>query len=190
MCASKSNQTHATAKSTSTLSSRQTRRSNNGNSCGDDDDGDNDDDDDDDDTDEDDDDECDAHIDDLGTDQDEDVIRAAEEAQEGDLDEATNEAELTVTVTDHEKKVASKALSKVSDIIYLGAQYLLIILYSSQNSRTRSTTRLVSLKRYRRHALPQRLSHSTWLNWCGREILRIHELMKLQIFDIETNRNQ
>jgi hypothetical protein len=157
MCASKSNQTHATAKSTSTLSSRQTRRSNNGNSCGD---GDNDDDD----TDEDDDDECDAHIDDLGADQDEDVIRAAEEAQEGDLDEAANEAELTVTVTDHEKKVASKALSKVSDIIYLGAQYLLITLYSSQNSRTRSTTRLVSLKRYRCHALPQRLSHSTWLN--------------------------
>ena len=156
MCASKSNQTHATAKSTSTLSSCQTRRSNNSNSCGDDDN--------DNDTDEDDDDECDAHIDDLGTDQDEDVIRAAEEAQEGDLDEAANEAELTVTVTDHKKKVASKALSKVSDIIYLGAQYLLITLYSSQNSHTRSTTWLVSLKRYRCHALPQRLSHPTWLN--------------------------
>ena len=52
-------------------------------------------------------------------DQDEDVIRAAEEAQEEDLDEAVQSAELEVTVTDHERCVASTALSKVSIIIYV-----------------------------------------------------------------------
>ena len=40
---------------------------------------------------------CDAHADDLGVlDQDEDIIRAAEEAQEGDLDDAPHMAECEV----------------------------------------------------------------------------------------------
>ena len=52
-------------------------------------------------------------------DQDEDVIQAAEEAQEKDLDEAAQLAELEVTVTNHERHVASTALSKVSIIIYI-----------------------------------------------------------------------
>jgi len=47
-------------------------------------------------------------------DQDEDVIQAAEEAQEKDLDEAAQLAELEVAVTNHERHVASTALSKVS----------------------------------------------------------------------------
>ena len=46
-----------------------------------------------------------------GMDQDEDIIQAVEEAQEGNLDEAANEAELTVAVMDIEQKAASKALS-------------------------------------------------------------------------------
>ena len=52
-------------------------------------------------------------------DQDEDVIQAAEEAQEKDLDEAAQLAELEVTVTNHERHVASTALSGVSIIIYI-----------------------------------------------------------------------
>jgi len=51
-------------------------------------------------------------------DQDEDVIRAAEEAQEEDLREAAQLAELKVAVTDGEQKAASTALSKVSLVIY------------------------------------------------------------------------
>jgi hypothetical protein len=50
-------------------------------------------------------------------DQDEDVIRAAEEAQEGDLAEAAQSAELEVMVTHSEQKAASTALSKVSIIV-------------------------------------------------------------------------
>lgn len=51
-------------------------------------------------------------------DQDEDVIRAAEETQEEDLIEAARSAELEVTVTDSEQTVASTALSKVSPVVY------------------------------------------------------------------------
>jgi len=47
-------------------------------------------------------------------DQDEDVIRVAEAAQEEDLAEAEQLAELTVQVTNGEQKVASTALAKVS----------------------------------------------------------------------------
>ena len=102
----------------------QTQRCTNGNLSDDDDD------DDDDCSDGDDDDECNAHTIDLRADQDqdEDVIQAAEEAQEGDLDAATEEAELAVMVTDGEQKSASTALSKVCIIIYLASQYLLITL--------------------------------------------------------------
>lgn len=53
--------------------------------------------------------------------QDEDVIRVAEEAQEEDLDEAAQSAELEVMLTDSERKAASTALSKVSIVIYLRA---------------------------------------------------------------------
>ena len=81
---------------------------------------DNDDDDNDNCSDGDDDNGCDAHTSDLGTDQDEDIIQAAEEAQEGDLDEAAQSAELAIMVTDGKQKVASTALSKASIIIYLG----------------------------------------------------------------------
>ena len=47
-------------------------------------------------------------------DQDEDVIRAAEAAQQADLDEAEQAAELELAVTDGEQKIASTALAKVS----------------------------------------------------------------------------
>jgi hypothetical protein len=93
-----------------------TQQSTNGNSSNNDDD----------DSDDDNDDECNAPANDLGdadtnglhTDQDEDVIRAAEEAQEGDLDEAAQTAELAVVVTDGEQKTASTALSKVSVALF------------------------------------------------------------------------
>ena len=49
-----------------------------------------------------------------GVDQDEDVIRAAEAAQQEDLDEAVQSAELEVTVAGCEQMAASTALSKVS----------------------------------------------------------------------------
>jgi hypothetical protein len=75
-------------------------------------------------------------------DQDEDIIRAAEEAQAEDLNEAAQSAELQVIVTDGEQKVASTALSKVSIVIDLRAlsEHLMITLDSSRDSRTRSTT--------------------------------------------------
>ena len=47
-------------------------------------------------------------------DQDEDVIRAAEAAQQVDLAEAEQEAERELVVMDSEQKVASTALAKVS----------------------------------------------------------------------------
>ena len=47
-------------------------------------------------------------------DQDEDVIQAAETAQEKDLAKAEQSAELNVKVTDGEQKAASTALAKVS----------------------------------------------------------------------------
>ena len=60
----------------------------------------------------------DASADDLDLsdvlDQDEDVIRAAEEAQEEDLAEAAQLAELKVAVTDSEQTSTSMAVSKVS----------------------------------------------------------------------------
>lgn len=51
-------------------------------------------------------------------DQDEDVIHAAEEVQEEDLDEVAQLAGLKVTVTNAEQKATSTALSKVSVVIY------------------------------------------------------------------------
>jgi hypothetical protein len=107
MCASKSSRTRATTNSTSTssVSTRQTRQSDSSddnNNYSDDDD----------------DDECNADANELGTDQDEDIIRAAEEAQESDLNEAVQSAELVVTVTDGEQKAASTALSKVSVALF------------------------------------------------------------------------
>ena len=60
----------------------------------------------------------DASADDLDLsdvlDQDEDIIRAAEEAQEEDLAEAAQLAELEVAVTDSEQTSASMAVSKIS----------------------------------------------------------------------------
>ena len=46
-------------------------------------------------------------------DQDEDIIRAAEEAQLEDLEHAAQSAELEVLVAEHDQAVASKAVSKV-----------------------------------------------------------------------------
>ena len=120
------------------------------------------------DSDEDDREHCDAttHASPLDTlDQDEDIICAAEEAQEEDLNKAAQSAELEVTVTDSEQKAASTTLSKVSivhecslfffclppshfvKLAVLSVEHLLIRLYSSQNLHTRSTTLLAFLKR-------------------------------------------
>ena len=79
-------------------------------------------------------------------DQDEDVIQAAEEAQEEVLDEAAESAERCVTVTGSKQKAASTAVSKVSVIVFLGSEYLLITLYSSRNLHLRLITQLVSVK--------------------------------------------
>jgi hypothetical protein len=58
--------------------------------------------------------------------QDEDVIHAAEEAQQEDLDHAEETAEIEVTVAGSEQKAASTALSKVSCSIHCPKYYLLI----------------------------------------------------------------
>jgi hypothetical protein len=55
-----------------------------------------------------------ANYDDDAPDQDEDVIRDAEDAQQTDLVEAAQSAELELTVKDYERKAASTALAKVS----------------------------------------------------------------------------
>jgi hypothetical protein len=81
-----------------------------------------------------------------GLDQDEDVIRAAEAAQQEDIDEAMQLAELEVTVADSEQKTASTALSKVSLVFILPKNVHSSHLNSSLNSRSRSTTRLVFVK--------------------------------------------
>ena len=73
-------------------------------------------------------------------DQDEDVIRAAEEAQEEDLDEVAQSAELELMVTDSEQHAASTALSKVGRAVPTAREYLLTALDSLLNSRSRSTT--------------------------------------------------
>ena len=49
-----------------------------------------------------------------GLDQDEDVVLSAEAAQQEDIDQAIQSAELEVRVTDSEQTVASMALAKVS----------------------------------------------------------------------------
>jgi hypothetical protein len=54
--------------------------------------------------------------DDQDLDQDEDVIRAAEQVQQQDLDEAAQLAEAEINVTGNEQWVASTALSKVGFI--------------------------------------------------------------------------
>lgn len=75
--------------------------------------------------DDDDDDRCNPDYDPLDIlNQDEVVIRAAEGAQEEDLDEAAQSAEFEVAVTDKEQKVASTALSKVSVVIYVRVRVL------------------------------------------------------------------
>ena len=51
-------------------------------------------------------------------DQDEDVIRAAEEAQQEDLDDAEETAEIEITVAGSEQETASTALSKASCSIH------------------------------------------------------------------------
>ena len=107
----------------------------------DDNDNDNDDDDDNDNDNDDDDDNvsdgmcCNASDDTL--DQDEDVIRAAEEAQEADLNDAAESAGLEVTVMDNEQKAASTALSKASVVVFHFNKCLLIMLDSSRDLRTR-----------------------------------------------------
>ena len=55
-------------------------------------------------------------------DQDEDVILAAEEAQEEDLNEAAKLAELRITIVDGEQKTASTALLKVHVGVHLLAR--------------------------------------------------------------------
>ena len=70
-------------------------------------------------------------------DQDEDVIHAAEEAQEADLNDAAESAGLEVTVMDDEQKAASTALSKASVVVFHFNKRLLIMLDSSQDLRTR-----------------------------------------------------
>ncbi len=73
----------------------------------------------------DDDDRCNPDFDPLDIlDQDEVVIWATEEAQEEDLNEAAQLAELEVVVMDKEQKVASTALSKVSVVIYVRVRVL------------------------------------------------------------------
>ena len=58
-------------------------------------------------------------------DQDQDVIQAAEAAQEDDLDEAAQSAEDCVTVLESEQKLASTAVSKVSVIFYIFTNHTL-----------------------------------------------------------------
>jgi hypothetical protein len=70
-------------------------------------------------------------------DQDEDVIRVAEEAQEADLNDAAESAGLEVTVMDDEQKAASTALSKASVVVFHFNKRLLIMLDSSRDLRTR-----------------------------------------------------
>ena len=78
-------------------------------------------------SDSDDDEECDDDADPPDVlDQDEDVIRAAEEAQQEDLDAAEEMAETEVMVVGSEQKAASTALSKVSCSIHCPKYYLLI----------------------------------------------------------------
>ena len=99
---------------------------------------------------------CDASDDTL--DQDEDVIRAAEEAQEADLNDAAESAGLEVTVMDNEQKAASTALSKASVAIFNFNKHLLIMLDSSRDLHTRSTTLLAFLKRCMHRVLLPRSS--------------------------------
>lgn len=85
-------------------------------------------------------------------DQDEDVIRAAEESQQSDLEEAAATAESRVPVTESEQKAASTALTKVSSatVTLNYVESLLTACNSSPNSHTRSTTLLAFLKNWRR----------------------------------------
>ena len=84
-------------------------------------------------------------------DQDEDVIRAAEAAQQVDLDEAEQLAELEITVTNSERKVASTALAKVSNH-RLQMRISTDCAHSSLSLPTRSTTCQASLRRWKRYA--------------------------------------
>ena len=81
-----------------------------------------------------------------GPDQDEGVIHAAEAAQQEDIDEAVQLAELEVMVADSKQKTASTVLLKVSLAFILPKNVHSSHLNSSLNSRSRSTTRLVFVK--------------------------------------------
>ena len=159
-----------------TTSQTQSTDSDSGNGGGgfsaddDDDDNDGDNDNDDGDNDNDDDGDDDEHnnvttIDDVNPldtlDQDNDVIQAAEEAQQEDLNEAAHLANLEIMVTNGEREAASMALSKVSSVTSYW-DYLLIIPDSSQDLCIRSTTHPASLKRWGHCARLLRSSLCTW----------------------------
>jgi hypothetical protein len=80
-------------------------------------------------------------------DQDEDVILAAEMAQQADLVEAKQSAELELVLTDSEWNVASMALAKVSSNSCPQMKSLLITPNSLLSLPTGSTTHQVSLRR-------------------------------------------
>jgi hypothetical protein len=95
-------------------------------------------------------------------DQDEDVIRDAEDAQQTDLVEAAQSAELELMVKDYQRKVASTALAKVSLAITIKTSkgYLLISFDSSLNLRIKSTTRLALSRSWSSCAMLPASSHS------------------------------
>jgi hypothetical protein len=85
--------------------------------------------------------------------QDEDVIFVAEAAQQADLIDAEQLAELELTVTDSEQKIALMALVKVSSaIVVCRCKCLLIVPNSSLSLPTGSATCRALLRRWKHSA--------------------------------------